>query len=68
MVCDHIIPISGGGESTPKNLQFICKTCNTRKGPLTDEDFKRFLHWIRKQPQDMQVYILRKLAAKEVFR
>ena len=68
MVCDHTIPISNGGESTPKNLQFICKTCNTRKGPLADEDFKRFLRWIRKQPQDVQAYILRKVSAKEVFR
>ena len=68
MGCDHTIPISNGGESTPKNLQFICKTCNTRKGPLANEDFKRFLRWIRKQPQDVQAYILRKVSAKEVFR
>ena len=63
-----IVPISNGGESTPKNLQFICKTCNTRKGPLANEDFTRFLRWVRRQPQDMQAYVLRKMSAKEVFR
>ena len=68
MVCDHVVPISGGGESKPKNLQFICKVCNTRKGPLSNRDFCLFLRWIRRQPQDVQAYILRKLSAKEVFR
>ena len=38
MVCDHIIPLSKQGKSIPKNLQMICKTCNTRKGALKEKD------------------------------
>jgi len=68
MVCDHKTPISSGGDSTCANLQMICATCNTRKGPLTDKEFTRLLQWIRRQPQDVAAYILRKLAAREVFR
>ena len=68
MVCDHKYPISSGGDSTANNLQMICAPCNTKKGPLEHEDFKRFLRWVRKQPQDMQAYILRKMSTKEVFR
>ena len=68
MVCDHKHPISSGGASTLRNLQMICAPCNTKKGPLMDDDFKRFLRWIRTQPQDMAAYILRKLSTKEVFR
>ena len=41
MVCDHILPLSLGGNSTPNNLQMICGRCNTRKGPLTDRNFSR---------------------------
>ena len=37
MACDHIHPLSLGGNSTPENLQMICMRCNTRKGPLTDK-------------------------------
>lgn len=28
---DHIIPIAGGGTSTPGNLQLLCRRCNVRK-------------------------------------
>ena len=38
MVCDHTHPISHGGASIIPNLQIICKSCNTKKGPLTDKE------------------------------
>jgi len=62
MVCDHIIPLSKDGESTPKNLQIICKQCNTRKGPLKEKDFCLILAWVKEQTKEVQSYILKKLA------
>lgn len=29
---DHVMPLALGGTSALKNLQMLCKTCNTRKG------------------------------------
>ena len=46
MVCDHIMPLSMGGSSVPANLQMICMRCNTRKGPLTNKNFKKILQWL----------------------
>ena len=62
MVCDHIIPLSKDGESTPKNLQIICKQCNTRKGPLEEKDFCLILDWVKEQTKEIQAYVLKKLA------
>ena len=62
MVCDHIIPLSKNGESTPKNLQIICKQCNTRKGPLKEKDFCLILDWVKEQTKEIQTYVLKKLA------
>lgn len=32
---DHIYPVSKGGESVPKNMVFVCSSCNSNKGDKT---------------------------------
>ena len=67
MVCDHKHPISSGGGSFKSNLQMICASCNTKKGPLTDKEYRGFIKWISKQDERVKDYILRKLAKSDVF-
>ena len=62
MACDHIVPLSKQGESTPKNLQIICRQCNTRKGPLKEKDFCLILDWVKEQKDEIQAYVMKKLA------
>ena len=64
MACDHIFPLSLGGNSTPNNLQMICMRCNTRKGPLTDKTFLKLLKWLDKQDNQLQKYVLKKLSSR----
>ena len=62
IACDHIIPVTKGGDSIPENLQLICKACNTRKGPLNEEDFALLIHLVQELPDEINVYVMRKLA------
>ena len=65
MACDHVHPLSLGGNSTPANLQMICMRCNTRKGPLTDKEFSKILRWLSKQNLALAKYVLRKLSSRD---
>ena len=67
IVCDHRYPLSLGGDSTPKNLTIICSRCNTRKGNLTDKEYRSLLEFLNKQGKNMRTYVLRKLAKGDVF-
>ena len=67
IVCDHITPLSLGGGSIPRNLQMICARCNTRKGPLTDEQFSDLLAFLLNKDELVSGYILRKLARADVM-
>lgn len=33
---DHITPLSAGGSNDPSNIQFVHRSCNSRKGPKTE--------------------------------
>lgn len=36
MTCDHIQPVSKGGETTFENVCLACRSCNEFKGDATD--------------------------------
>tara|TARA_R110000765_G_scaffold384558_4_gene476271 strand:+ start:1114 stop:1596 length:483 start_codon:yes stop_codon:yes gene_type:complete len=62
IACDHVVPLKKKGPSIISNLQLICRTCNTRKGPLHEADFNLVMDWIKGQPEELGAYLLRKLA------
>jgi len=62
MVMDHIVPIKKGGPSISSNLHFICKRCNTIKGPLDETDFIILLKVVDTLSDELKAYIMRKLS------
>ena len=38
---DHKNPVARGGTNKKSNFQLLCRTCNTRKGALTDGEVRR---------------------------
>ena len=43
-VADHAIPYSEGGKTEYGNLRISCKSCNTKKGSLSEEEFLLILN------------------------
>jgi 5-methylcytosine-specific restriction endonuclease McrA len=62
MACDHIHPLTKGGVNDVCNLQFICKTCNTRKGPMDVAEWRKFNSFVRHLSKDSAKYVLRQMA------
>lgn len=65
-VCDHIFPLSRGGESEKSNLQIICKRCNTQKGPMLEEEFIALLALINTFTEESKSYAKRKLSKASI--
>lgn len=61
-VCDHILPLSRGGESEKENLQIICKTCNTQKGPMFEDEYLALIALINTFTKESRIYAKRKLS------
>ena len=68
IVFDHATAISHGGPSTLENIQIICARCNTRKGPLSDSDYRKILKFVLSQEDYVQRYIFKKLASRDIHK
>lgn len=66
MVCDHMVSISNGGPSIKSNLQIICARCNTRKGPLSHQNYQVIVNWLENRNDDIKQYVYRKLAMADI--
>ena len=60
---DRIISEHQGGQNVDENLQYICKSCNRKKGILNGDSYEKLLHFIKTNlKEEEQKYVLRKLA------
>lgn len=46
LTIDHKNPISRGGTNERKNLQCLCKRCNSIKSSLSDGEVRRLFNWL----------------------
>lgn len=42
LTVDHRIPLMRSGKDEPDNVVLACRTCNSQKGPMTDEEYKKY--------------------------
>ena len=43
---DHVIPLVRGGEHVESNLEVVCRTCNSRKGSKTKDEYLTYINLI----------------------
>lgn len=46
LTIDHKKSLKNGGESTHKNLQYLCKTCNSFKADINDRRFRGLMKYM----------------------
>src|SRR5207244_411029 len=42
LTVDHKIPVLRGGEDIPSNVVLACLSCNSQKGPMTEQEFNTY--------------------------
>ena len=63
MSLDHIVPLARQGEHVIANCQVICEVCNSRKGPLSDGEYRGLLALIEDWTPASRQDVLRRLRA-----
>ncbi len=52
---DHVVPKAKGGRANDKNLVDACRLCNGTKGTISQEDFIKFLEWLKEKGFTLKV-------------